>query len=333
MTASNNFGTAYYQVTDTTDRAAEIKIHSAVVKHMSAQNLAPNFMLFPAYNSIAAGVEVSEIVTNSQRPERLIVAVNYAPPDKKEGTKDNIRNDFFCADLGKGVVVCGTSNGFEFSYIKPLIQNLYRLTNTNHLLSQFRSLEVLPQHAVLFSDPDKRDRLVAERKLERIENIGEIVPSIPDVTHVMEVDNFGNIKIILSKNDEALLKRRLLTSEDRKMPLEERAKRTRAIYFAFGEAAIQVGKNDIKFGKFHKALAARTFFAVPLGTSVLAARSSSRLADGRDVPVIANVRLRPGETLPEFAKEGKLPVVGAPVFLVGQKPRGLPASFRLSLGD
>ena len=342
MTANNNFGTAYFQITDTTDDAAKAKIFSAVVRHMSAHDMMPNFMLYPAYNSIAMGVEVSELVTNSQRPERLIIAVNYAPPDKKEGTKDNIRNDFFFAVLDDSTTVCGTSNGFEFSYIKPRIKEFYRLTNTNHLLSQFRSLEVLPEHAVLFSIPEERERLKREKKLKRVENIDDIIPFVPDVSHVMEVDNFGNVKICLSENDKKLLEGRLLNFETGGMSREARAKRRSSIYFAFGDAALEVGENNIRFGRFSKALAARTFFAVPMGENVLAARSSSVFVDGRDVPVIASVRSRPGATRPEYFKykdkDGndceKTPQVGAPVFLYWKNPKKMPpGALRLSLGN
>lgn len=319
MTKANKLGTAYFQITDTTDKAAEARIFSAVVSHMSAHDLVPTFMLYPAYNSIAMGVEVSELVTNSQRPERLIIAVNYAPPDKKGGTKDNIRNDFFCAVLVDGTIVCGTSNGFEFSYIKPKIKEFYRLMNTNHLLSQFRSLEVLPQHAILFSLPEERKRLIKEKKLKRVKNIDKIIPFVPDVTHVMEVDNFGNVKIILSESDKALLKRK--------------AEKRQPIYFAFGKASLEIGKNRIKFRKSHEAVAADSFFALPMGTNVLAARSSSVLVDGEDVPVIASLRARPGETRPGYIRDKRL-TVGAPVNLSASIPkkRAKPLKATLSFG-
>lgn len=294
-----DFGTIYYQVTDTTDDGAKAKLTSAVVKHMSAQGMAPNFMLFPARNSIAVGVEVSELVTNSERPARLIVGANYAPPDKKEGTKNNVRNDFFCAKLKGDAFVCGTSNGFEFSYIKPEIEEFYRLTNTNHLHSQFRSLEVLPKHAILFSVPTQRARLLAEGHLERIKNIDSIVPPPPDMTHVLEVDNFGNVKLVPSPTDRVLIDRL--------------AKERSPLYVSFGKASLEVGGRNVAHSKPYEIVAAEAFFDCPEGTNILAARSSSRLVGGEAVPMLATLRACPAETQPDYQKD--LPVVGAPVKL------------------
>jgi hypothetical protein len=294
-------------ITDTTDSDAEDKIRAAVIEHSGKLNRVGHFSLRPAYNSIAVGAAASETVTNSQRPKRLVVGVNYAPPDRPEGTHNNVRNDFFCAKLGGKTFVCGTSNGFEFSYLKPRIKKLWRLTKTNHLGSQFRSLEVLPEHAILFSNREKRDLLITQGHLERVRNVDDIVHSVPDVTHVFEVDNFGNVKLFISKDDRALL--------------ESRIEKKEKIWFAFSKTAIEVGKDsrDVKFGKYYEAAAAPTLFAAPLGTNVIGGRSSSTLVEGESVPVIATIRARPGETRPKYQKD--LPKVGAIVSLVGTRPQ------------
>ncbi|MFA5041411.1 MAG: hypothetical protein WC464_07245 [Bdellovibrionales bacterium] len=302
------YGSFYCQVTDTTDDAARAKIHSAVVRHMSAQNMAPNFMLYPALHSAAAGAEVSELVMNGQRPEKLIVAVNNAPPDSEKGTKDNVRNDFFCADLGKDCYVCGTNNRLEFSYVRPLIKKFYRLTNTNHKQSQFRSLEVLPEHAVLFSIPEERDRLIDEGKLERVKNIRTAIPPVPDVTHVFEVDNFGNVKLYVSKAGRALLKKC--------------AKSQEPLYFAFSSASIENTACFVQYENFDKANVTEAFFDPPLDTNVIALRSSSTLAGGVNVPVLAHVRSDPGRTAPRYYfLEKKMPAVGSPVCLTEKRPK------------
>lgn len=299
-----DFGTLYTQVTDTTDEDAKEKIHSAVVRHTSHFNILPNFAFLAAENSILAGTKASELVTNSQRPERLIVGVNYAPPDRAEGTKDNIRNDFYCADLGNKTFVCGTSNGLEFSYIKPLIKDFFRLTTTNALHSQFRSLEVLPEHAIRFSIPKERQKLIASGALEFVKNIDAVVPSVPDVTHVFQVDNFKNVKLFLSNESRRLLEKLAQTRAD--------------LQFSFGTCGIELNGNARAAVKSngYKAIAAKTLFAAPLGTNVVAWKSSSVLCGGREVPCIATIRDLPGQTEPSYLRD--IPSVGFPVFLTTQ---------------
>jgi hypothetical protein len=307
----------YYQITDTTDQNAKNKIHGAVVRHMSALRMVPNFSLIPAYNSQTIGTTISELVTNTERPKRMIIAGNFAPPDNKAGTKDNARNDFFCAELGDGIVVCGTCNGTEFSYIKPMIKKFYRLTNTNHLKSQFRSLQVLPKHAILFSNLRERKKLIRDGKLELIEDVDSFIPSVPKPKHVMEVDNFGNVKLCLSP-------------EDRKL-VEELAAKKASVYFAFGKAAIEATGIGVKaeVGPYYEATAADTLFAAPWNTNVLGARSSSTLVDGQNVPVVATIRPRPGETRPVF--DADLPPVGAEVFLTATRPERVVEGAKLDI--
>src|ERR1700722_16451304 len=152
--------THIYHITDTFDHRARGKIDGAYSKYRGKIGLRDaGYSFIPAVNTIDIGISVSEFILNSQRPDRLILSVNCAPPDKTKGTINNARNDFFCARLKNDVVLCGTSNGYEFSYVRDDIQELYRLTNTNSLGSQFRSLEILPEHALLFSKPEWRCRL------------------------------------------------------------------------------------------------------------------------------------------------------------------------------
>ena len=300
------FGTLYYQISDTTDVDAQAKIHGAVVKAMSGFGLAPNFHFLPAETSVLVGTRASELATNTVRPPCQILALNFAPPDRKEGTDNNARNDFFCADLGPGMVACGTNNGFEFSYLKPLIRAFYRLTNTNHLGSQFRSLEVLPEHAVRFALPDARAHMLAADLLEPVTDIATAIRPVPDVTHVLQVDNFGNVKLVPSHADAALLRR----------AAEERAE----ILFSFGAASFESTRRRHHTGPSltYTAQAAPTLFAAPLGTNVIGARSSSFLCDGRDVPIIATIRLNPASTRPAFAPS--LPTPGTPVKLALANP-------------
>jgi hypothetical protein len=295
-------------ITDTFDHRARAKIDGAYSLHQGELGIRSNMYSFiPALNSIDAGISASEVITNTQRPKQLIIAINYAPPDadKPQGTVDNARKDFFCAQLKNDVVLCGTTNGYEFSYVKSEIENLYRLTNTNSLKSQFRSLEILPEHTLLFSEPEQRARLITSGILERVENIDDFVPTVPEITHVHEVDNFQNVKLFPSVADLMLLRQH----ENKK------------IGFGFGVASVEIGTREAYGETKYDGVVADTLFRAPHGTNVVALRSSSRLIGFEElefrVPIIATIRQRPAETQPSY----EAPIVGAPVWFKPQHPQ------------
>lgn len=289
-------------VTDTTDDRARLKINAAYANHAGRLGLRADVVDFaPAPSTLDIGVIVSEQIHNTERPERILLAVNCAPPDKKGGTTDNHRNDFFFAQLKDNVIVGGTLNGLELSYAKGDIQELFRLTTTNSRKSQFRSLEILPEHLVKFAIPQERDALIKSGALVAIDHVDDFVPNLPDISHVYEVDNFGNVKWLPSVSDRRLLE----TIEDAR--------------FDFGNESIEFAEPKASNKKAFNALVRPTLFAAPLGTNIVALNSSSLALGGKPVPIIATIRARPAETKPNY----KLPAVGHPVLI---KPSRLVAA-------
>lgn len=297
--------TQIVQITDTTDRNAELKILGAYTKHKGLNGIHGDVVVKPAADTLDIGAAVSEMVTNKERPERLIIAVNSAPPDKKDGTKDNARRGFYFADLGNGVTVGGTSNGLEFSYIRPLVTELYELTTTNSKGSQFRSLEILPEAALQFSDPAKRAELIANGTLKKVDP-DSVIPPVPQQTHVIEVDNFRNAKLWVTEADRAKLKAAATNKEKIRVEF--------ARYSVELLAAKLIKRPELKKSKKLKPFKARatpTLFEAPLGTNLIALSSSSRRVDGVDVPIIATIREYPAKTKPRYP----IPRVGAAVTL------------------
>ena len=297
--------TQIVQITDTTDRNAELKILGAYTKYKGLKGIHGDVVVKPASDTLDIGAAVSELVTNKERPERLIIAVNSAPPDKKDGTKDNARRGFYFADLGNGVTVGGTSNGLEFSYIRPLVTELYELTTTNSRGSQFRSLEVLPEASLQFANPDKRAELIANGTLKKVDP-DSVIPPVPQQTHVIEVDNFRNAKLWVTETDRAKLKAAAANKEKIRVEF--------ACYSVELLAAKLIKRPELKKGKKlkpFKAKATPTLFEAPLGTNLIALSSSSRRADGVDIPIIATIREHPAKTKPRYP----VPRVGAAVTL------------------
>jgi hypothetical protein len=292
------------QITDTTDDNAREKISSAYDKHLGLLGLRGHRVnVRPALNTIEIGFAASELIYNFERPDHVVVAVNCAGPDKEEGTVNNARNDFFAALIGKEDVICGTSNGHEFSYVKEEITELYRITTTNSTESQFRSLEILPGHTLAFSSPRIRDGLIRTGALKRIEHVDDIVPSPPSTIHVVEVDNFKNVKFYTSSKDLEFL----------------RQQEGKQVKFAFGKETAEVNESPGFWGRHRGKIATTTptFFAAPIGTNVLALKSSSFIG-AHPVPILATIRKRPAETNPNYP----VPLVGAPVRIVAARSVG-----------
>lgn len=299
-------------ITDTTDDNAKLKIRGAYALHMGRNNIVGPADVVGKPSTLEIGVVASELLTNTQRPDRLIIAVNCAPPDQKSGTTDNARRDFYCADLGDNATVSGTVNGLEMAYVRSKIKALYRLTTTNSKGSQFRSLEILPEIAIAFADPKRRAALVTQGILVREENIDKIIPTVPDRTHVIEVDNFFNAKLAIATPDRQQLERAAATRADLEISF--------ANYSVELLAAKRIERQTYhaadKLAPF-AAQATPTLFAAELGTNLIALRSSSRLVGGNDVPIIATMREQPAESQPKFP----IPILGAEVFFNFAQPR------------
>ncbi len=305
-------GTHIVHLTDTTDDNATLKIRGAYARHKGRLGIHADVDVVAATNTLLVGTKASELITNTERPDRLIIAVNVAPPDKKDGTTDNARRPFYIADLGNGVTVGGTVTGLEFSYIRPLIKDFYELTTTNSKGSQFRSLEILPEAVLGFADAKRRGELIADGTLKQVRNIDAIVPAVPDRTHVMEVDNFNNVKLWVTQRDKAAL------------AAAAEAKRDVRVTFAEYSVELLAAKTIEKHAPDPKhvltpfaALATPTLFRPPLGTNLVALSSSSRRSDGEVVPIIATMREFPAETKPNYP----VPRVGAAVELAFGAPR------------
>lgn len=278
-------------ITDTYDDDAREKIKSAYVKHKAS--FGPAFAdvdLAPIDNTLSIGIKLSELVNNTERPERLLLALNCAPAEKQDGTKDNARSDFYFADLGDGITTGGTLNGFELSYVKPLVKSLYRLTTTNKLRSQFRSLQILPEHLLRFTNRTHRAKLIKSGELIEQTNL-DIIPEIPQIPHVLQVDNFKNVKLYI--------------------PESTKLQPQTTISFAFGDGSVEYGATPPTIGQCYNALVTNALFDPPLNANVLTLNSSSTLLGGRPVPMIGTIRKRPAETNPAYA----IPQRGQPVHI------------------
>lgn len=297
--------TQIVQITDTTDRNAQLKIQGAYTLHKGRNGVHGDVLVVPATDTLDIGATVSELVTNKERPDCLIIAVNSAPPDKKDGTKENARRGFYFADLGNGTTIGGTSNGLEFSYIRPLVTDLYELTTTNSKGSQFRSLEILPEASLQFANPAKRAELIANGTLKKV-NPDSVIPLVPQQTHVMEIDSFRNAKLWVTQEDLGRLAAAAAKKEEVRVTFAQYS--VELLGAKLIEKPILCPENGLTP---FSAKATPTLFAAPLGTNLISLESSSRRVDGSHIPFIATLREHPILSEPNYP----VPRVGAAVTL------------------
>ncbi|MBV8060886.1 MAG: hypothetical protein JO126_01805 [Alphaproteobacteria bacterium] len=258
-------------------------------------------------STLSIGARTAILVNNPTRTKRLIIAVNAAPNDNENGTQNNHRKNFYCALLKDGTVICGTTAGYEFSYIRDQIAEMYDLTATNELGSQFRNRDILPHYTVKFADPVSRAALLQEKnadgtpKLVRV-NVDDVVLKPPEKSHVYAVDSSGNVKLYLSEADKTFIRRAAETGQ--------------RVRVEFATASLELvnpltpgGQHD-----FHEAfdVAVRpSFFAAKDREIILTTHCSTKRSDGEEIEQIAQVRTNHATSKPDYP----IPTVGAEVRL------------------
>lgn len=262
------------------------------------------------FNTIDAGVKAADLYHTAVRPHngakrlRHILAVNAAPPkNDNEGAKRNERENMVVGTLKDGTIIGGTIKGYSLSYLKGEIDKLLEVANTHDVLSvlygdlhhdgmrQFRSHYLLT-HLLL----DFARGALDEYELQPL-NVAEDVPDPHPHSHVATIDNFGNVKLWLSKEDEALLAEIFAHVENGSGDFH--------CGIAFGWKSLEVAEPD--WNVAHRAVITKTMFSQAVGTNVLSALSSSGHG-GRVLPQLCTLQ-SVNRVGPSFA----LPTIGAPV--------------------
>ncbi len=290
------------------DHARDAGLQAGLVKVTPAE----------AFNTIDVGAKFAEVATRATNPERLVIAVNTAPPSFADGTDNNERTNFVLGRLKTGTIFGGTWGGHCLSYVKAQIAELYELTDSNNG-SQFRSLEVLPAALVEYAAGS-----IARARLAPVFNIKAAVPDTPVHSHAYTIDNFGNVKLWLSDDDRQRVAERLDRYERYRLYTARSDQDGRAAlgqppeaYFDFGDESLETlrGQNPQPANRsLTRAALVQKMFRGEIGQNVLSATSSAKRwnADGTTgaVAQIATIRNRPDAPL-----GFKLPRIGAPFHL------------------
>lgn len=129
------------------------------------------------------------------RPSESIFFINTDPRLQADhGIEAAQGAKFQIARLTSGVIVCGVNAGFNFSLIKPQIEELFVYPDVDKG-SQFRSRDTLSRIVTYLAD-----YMESEMQLE--ETHTHVIPDIQKGTYYIgHIDNFGNIKTTMTVDD------------------------------------------------------------------------------------------------------------------------------------
>lgn len=233
------------------------------------------------FDTIDAGGKAADLYQSTRMhgdagKVRQILAVNAAPPKSdKVGQPNNERENMVVGTLKDGTIIGGTIKGYALSYLKDEIAELREVLNTHDVLQhlygdayqdgmrQFRSHYLL-SHLLI----DAARQELGAYDLATLD-VATDVPDPSRTSHVLTIDNFGNVKLWLSEEDctrvaEAAQK---VNGKDLKCTV------------AFSRASLEV--EEPHFGLFSGigARMTKTMFSKPVGTNVFSEKSSSRHGD------------------------------------------------------
>lgn len=130
--------------------------------------------------------QVVEIEERNGRPRETVIFENTDPRIQTQtGVKEARGAEFVIARLFSGMYVCGPNAGYNFSLIKPKIDELFTYQGLAKG-SQFRSRDLYSR--VVSHLMDK-----LEEELDLDEEHTHIIPEIRE-RYLLHIDNYGNLK-------------------------------------------------------------------------------------------------------------------------------------------
>jgi hypothetical protein len=147
-------------------------------------------------STIHTGFLINQIVTTEDRygnPYETIIFQNTDPRLFSKEKLDNAKgSDPVIIKLKSGIYVCGPNAEFNFSFIKDKIEEVFVYRDVNEE-GQFHSRDLYSRISAHLLEGN-------EDEMEMEEISSNIIPEI-DQYYVVHIDNFGNIKTNIKKED------------------------------------------------------------------------------------------------------------------------------------
>lgn len=142
-------------------------------------------------STIHTGFVLAQLVYTQERlgtPHESLYFVNTDPRLQADHDIESSQGaPFVIMRLANGIVVCGVNAGYDFSFVKPQIAELFTYPGIDKG-SQFRSRDTLSRIVAHLAD-------YMDAELELEETHLHVIPELErDTYYIGHIDNFGNLK-------------------------------------------------------------------------------------------------------------------------------------------
>jgi len=149
-------------------------------------------------STIHTGYILNQMVYTEERlgrPTETIIFQNTDPRIQTEGVVQSAEGaQFLIAHLASNIYVCGPNAGFDFSFIKPQIEELFIYPGIEKG-TQFRSRDLFSRVIAHLAD-------YMEQELELEEIHPSVIAALDHETfYIGHIDNYGNIKTTITVDD------------------------------------------------------------------------------------------------------------------------------------
>jgi len=147
-------------------------------------------------STIHTGFLINQIVEIEERfghPLQTIIFQNTDPRlESTNGENEAKGAEFIIIRLKSGITLCGPNAGFNFSFIKPKIEEVFVYPGLDKG-TQFRSRDLYSRVC-----SHLMDEMLDELKIEEMQK--DNIPTIKGF-YIGHIDNYGNIKTTITKED------------------------------------------------------------------------------------------------------------------------------------
>lgn len=147
-------------------------------------------------STIHTGFVLAQVILTEERLGHPAETVIFQNTDTRLNVKeqaDSARGaEFLIIRLKSGLYVCGPNAGYDFSFIKPNIDEVFKYEGLDKG-SQFRSRDLYARVSAHLMDG-------LEDEMDLIETLNDVIPSITGY-YIGHIDNHGNVKTTITLSD------------------------------------------------------------------------------------------------------------------------------------
>jgi hypothetical protein len=171
-----------------------VEVGLAVEGFLKSEEKPAFYFIASTPSTIHTGFLVSQVITTEERYGHPLDSVIFQNTDPRLFSKEKLDkakgSNPLIIKLKSGIYLCGPNAGYDFSFIKNKIEEVFIYQGSNEE-GQFHSRDLYSRIAAHLMEE-------LEDEMEMEETSSNLIPEI-DRYYVAHIDNFGNIKTTISK--------------------------------------------------------------------------------------------------------------------------------------